>query len=123
MKIRICDDSIRLRLDRSEVEAIGRNDTVECHTHFPGGREFTYRLTVAETNKVAASIAGSCIEVCLPKGVAASWAGDETEVSIEAVESLARGELVLLVEKDFECLEPREGEDQSNRFENPKAIA
>jgi len=49
MKIRVYDDSIRLRLDRSEVEDIGEGHPVECCTRFTGGAEFRYRLMVADS--------------------------------------------------------------------------
>jgi len=123
MKIRIFDDSIRLRLDRGEVDAIARDEAVECHTQFPGGGVFTYRLAVADIADVGASIVESRVEVVLPLAVAGGWASDDTQVSIRAQQPIADGVLTLLVEKDFECLEPREGEDQSNRFSNPKAFA
>lgn len=123
MKIRIFDDSIRLRLDRDEVDAIARSEAVECHTHFPGGGVFAYRLSVAEVGVVSAKVAGPCIEVALPTTVAVEWASDDAQVSIRAEQPIANGDLALLVEKDFECLDPREGEDQTNRFRNPKALA
>jgi len=123
MKIRIFDDSIRLRLDRDEVDAIARSEAVECHTHFPGGGIFAYRLSVAEVEVVSAKVAGPCIEVSLPTTVACEWASDDAQVSIRAEQPVADGDLALLVEKDFECLDPREGEDQTNRFKNPKALA
>jgi hypothetical protein len=123
MKIRIFDDSIRLRLDRDEVDAIARSEAVECHTHFPGGGVFAYRLSVADVDVASAQFVGSCIEVALPTGVAGDWASDDAQVSIRAQQPIADGDLTLLVEKDFECLDPREGEDQTNRFRNPKALA
>ena len=41
-------------------------------------------------------------------------------MSIVAEQCLGEGALKLLIEKDFECLDPRDGEDQSNRFRNPR---
>ena len=120
MKIRIYDDSIRLRLDRSEVDQIGAGEAVRCATHFPDGTRFSYALTVGG-DAVGACFQGGLIDVAIPHATAMQWASDETAVSIRGEESLAQGELKLLIEKDFECLDPREGEDQSNRFVNPKA--
>ena len=122
MKIRIYDDSVRLRLDRSEVEAVGQGEKVVCRMHFPGGAEFCYQLTSGAVDAVTASFDGGCISVTLPPSVAEHWANDDSEVSIRGAAAIADGSLTLLVEKDFECLEPRAGEDQSNRFVNPKAV-
>ena len=121
MKIRIYDDSIRLRLDRSEVEAIGRSERVVGTTHFPGARQFTYSLSVADQPAATANLEGAAINLVVPRQAAARWANSDTEVSMHGAEALPAGTLTLLIEKDFECLEPRAGEDQSNRFANPKA--
>ncbi len=121
MKIRIYDDTIRLRLDRSEVEQIGAGDPVVCRTHFVDGSEFIYQLCQHEDEQVTATFADGCISVMLPVSTAQHWAGTETEITIRGEQPLDSGALALLIEKDFECLDPREGEDQSNRFKNPKA--
>ena len=122
MKIRIYDDSIRLRLDRAEVGRIGEGDSVDCVTRFPGGDAFHYRLAAADVEESSASFTNGCMAVTLPRAIARHWAEDDSEVSIRAEQRLDQGALTLLIEKDFECLDPREGEDQSNRFKNPKAL-
>ena len=120
MKIRIHDDSIRLRLDRDEVERVGRGETVTCRTHFPRDRVLTYCLMVDDGPRVTASFHDHAISVVIPRGQAARWAATE-QVSVQGQESAGGLSLNLLIEKDFECLEPRPGENQDNRFPNPKA--
>jgi len=122
MKIRIHDDSIRLRLDRGEVDRIGEGRPVDCRTRFAGGAEFHYRLISADCDAVYAGFNEGRIEVRLPRSAATHWATNEMEVSLRGKNDLGDGALTLLIEKDFECLEPRTGEDQSNRFVNPKAL-
>lgn len=122
MKIRIHDDSIRLRLNRGEVEQIGRLESVTCATHFPSGDVFSYQLSVSDAGATTtAEFREGGIEVVLSAPQAQQWALSETEVSIVVDAPIANGSLALLIEKDFECLDPRDGEDQSNRFRNPKA--
>jgi len=123
MKIRIYDDSVRLRLDRSEVETIGRGEQVTCCTRFPDGAEFRYQLSTGAVAAVTAGFDHGCIAVTLPVKAAERWVTDDSEVSIRGNAEHDAGSLTLLIEKDFECLEPRAGEDQSNRFRNPKALA
>jgi hypothetical protein len=49
------------------------------------------------------------------------WAESE-KVSISSEQNLDDGEqLRILVEKDFACLAPRDGEDESDMFPNPDA--
>jgi hypothetical protein len=120
MKLRLHDDSLRLRLDRDEVDAIGRGEAVETSARIPGGRTLRWRLEVGG-DEVTALLADDRVTVRLPAAVAAHWAGDDTEVSVRGRPSTADGaSLAILVEKDFECLEPRAGESQRNRFANPK---
>lgn len=119
MKLRILDDSIRLRLDRSEVDTLAGGQAVIGATHFPGGHVFTYCLRgggVAD-----AALADGTLTVTLPQNDISSWHSDESSVSMHAALAHAEGTLNVLVEKDFECLEPRQGESQANRFRNPKA--
>lgn len=119
MKLRILDDSIRLRLDREEVESLARGKKIACTTRFPAGPSFCYELTT-HAGGAAAEFGNQGITVTLSTDIVNSWASDETAVSIRESMALPQGELRILVEKDFECLDPREGESQSNRFPNPK---
>lgn len=48
MKLRLLDDSIRLRLSRSEVVAGGEGSIVEGRTRFPDGSKFTFALEALE---------------------------------------------------------------------------
>ena len=121
MKLRVLDDQIRLRLDRDEVERLGVGNAVEGVTRFPDGAAFRYRLSVGDTCPTA-TFADSTISVVLRASSARRWANSQVEVSVRMVLSLDDdGELAVLVEKDFECLEPRKGESQTNRFPNPNA--
>jgi len=117
VKIRILNDAVRLRLERDEVEAIRLGKSVEALTHFVDARVLRYCLQVGDVASVESSFRDDRLAVVLPAQIATQWASDETAVSIAG----QHGPTSVLVEKDFECLDPRVGEDQSNRFRNPKA--
>ncbi|XOV89011.1 MAG: DUF7009 family protein [Pseudomonadota bacterium] len=118
MKIRILNDTIRLRLDRDEVDRIGRGQPVIARTRFPDRSVFGYELHVdAAGAETVAAFSHGVIRLTLPAEQARHWATEESEVSITGQSA----SLELLIEKDFECLEPRAGESQSNRFANPRA--
>ena len=68
---------------------------------------------------VTARLDESCICIVVPSMLALNWAHDETEVAIRATVAAGDAALGILIEKDFECLAPRAGEDQGNRFTNP----
>ena len=121
MKLRILDNAIRLRLDRSEVDDIAAGQPLVASTHFPDGQVFGYQLT-AVADMTEAVFDGSVITLRIAQATLLSWAADEHQVGIRESLPTGEGNLELLIEKDFECLEPRGGEDQSNRFVNPQAL-
>lgn len=123
MKLRLLDDSIRLRLSQSEVVAAHQGGVVEGRTRFPDGSALTFALEGRESGSAAsASYAGGRMVVELPAAEIAAWANDDTAVSLRGELELPDGGLLkLLVEKDFRCVTPRDDEDQSDLFVNPDA--
>ncbi|MEO0996498.1 MAG: hypothetical protein AAFX58_03170 [Pseudomonadota bacterium] len=122
MKLRIRGDSIRLRLTRGEVERIGAGETVAETTRLGAGTVFEYRLVPDAAAQIpAAVLRAAVLEIRLPRAQARAWAlGDE--VGISASQPVDAGAtLDLLVEKDFACLAPRPGEDESDMYEHPEA--
>jgi hypothetical protein len=123
MKLRLLDDSIRMRLSRSEVDVANQSGVVEGQTRFPDGSMFRFALE-ADKGEAGPSAAyeSDRMVVRLPASEIAAWAGDDTAVSLRGELDLpAGGPLRLLVEKDFQCVTPREGEDQSDLFTNPQS--
>ena len=122
MKLRILNNSIRLRLTRTEVDILQENGVVEAHTDFPGDRDFHYVVEASPAVvKAGAFFSDRVMTVRLPDTTVRNWATTE-EVSISASQLLDGGEtLSILVEKDFQCLAPRDGEDESDMFPHPKA--
>lgn len=102
-----------MRLTPDEVDRIAAGSAVSATTTFPGGEQFRYELAL-QGRKPSATFEGGVLRVILPPKQAKAWACSQTLVSIE--EEVAGAGFTLLVEKDFECLEPREGESQLNRF-------
>lgn len=98
------------------------NGVVTSVTGFPGGRQFSYTLESSPASvNPAAFFSDNEIRVRLPETVVLAWATTE-QVSIEGEQLLDDGEkLSILVEKDFACLAPRPGEDESDMFTHPNA--
>ena len=116
MKLRIQGDSIRLRLTVGEVATIGRGEAVVETTHL-GAPPFSYALTpLTNATAVAATFDDGAMRVTLPAARVRRWAETE-EVSLRG----AAGAVSILIEKDFDCLEPREGDEKLDTFPNPKA--
>ncbi len=122
MKLRIRDNAIRLRLMRGEVDTLRNDGLVSAQTGFPGGRTFSYVVESSPASvKPAAFFSDNVVTVRIPETTVLAWATSE-QVSIEGEQVLDDGEtLSLLVEKDFVCLAPREGEDESDMYAHPEA--
>jgi len=122
VKIRIRDNSIRLRLMRAEVDQLHGDGQVSADTRFPGGDAFSYRVESREDgDQLNASFDNNTMLVQIPRAVVAAWATTE-QVSITADLPLGDGEsLQLLIEKDFECLAPRDDEDETDMYPHPGA--
>ncbi len=120
MKLRLQDDSVRLRLSVSEVRNIGSGRPVTAQTRFPGS-VLAYRLVPSHVTALSARLEGATLTVRVPREQACAWAGSD-QVSLHGCVDLhSGGTLRLLVEKDFACLAPRAGEDPSDLFVNPGA--
>lgn len=122
MKLRIRDNSIRLRLTQGEVDVLAKDGLVSARTVFPGGRDFNYQVESSPASvKPEAFFSESVVSVRLPETAVLAWAASN-QVSIEGKQQVDDGQtLELLIEKDFACLAPREGEDESDMFPNPTA--
>ncbi|MDX1570733.1 MAG: hypothetical protein R3200_09625 [Xanthomonadales bacterium] len=120
MKLRIKGNSVRLRLSQTEVRRLAEDRAIWESTDFGSARlHYGIEADPAATAP-AAAMAEDRIRVTLPERMAQDWAvGDE--VSLHGSIPLATGELKILVEKDFQCLKPREDEDEADLFPNPQA--
>jgi len=121
LKLRVLDNSIRLRLTRGEVTAIGDDSVVRGRVRFAANNTFVYMLESSPTTvKPEAHVSNNVMTVRVPQMDIRRWARSE-EISIQSEQLLDDGDhLKILIEKDFHCLSPREGEDESDMFPHPE---
>lgn len=120
MKIRIKDNSIRLRLTQSEIDLLSEKGTVEKKTHFAPQNILTYAIKTADISEMKATFENNKITVYLPKKEAQIWLFTE-QVGMEYLSPIGEEEnLKILVEKDFTCLVKRVGEDDVDAYPHPK---
>ncbi|MFN6962924.1 MAG: DUF7009 family protein [Pyrinomonadaceae bacterium] len=114
MKLRIRGNSIRLRLSQGEVERFAADGVVEDSTQF-GESSLRYALEASDAaGEIFAGFTNGRICVTVPRKTALEWAAGDA-VGIGSNDAVPR----VLVEKDFVCLSPRQGEDESDMFPNP----
>ena len=119
MKLRIKGASLRLRLTQKEVRALAEQGQVEEQVPFAPGARLIYRLRRDRaTAQIQASFADGIVEISVPDKLAQAWCASD-QVTLAHSQPLPQGALQITLEKDFACLAPREGEDESDNFPHP----
>lgn len=122
MKLRLRDNSVRLRLMRGEVATLESGGALRAETRFPGGGCLVYTIeSDVAGDAPRAAFANGRLTVTMPAAGVREWAAGDA-VSIAGEQAVDGGEtLRILVEKDFQCLTNREGEDESDMYPHPQA--
>src|SRR3569833_2833424 len=115
MKIRIKVNSLRYRLTKSDVAEIIRDGRLEERTEFGHGNALVYALQTTPDHDLSATFHKHRITLFVPHMMMDQLANTD-EVGFES----GPGELFLLVEKDFTCLD-NVAEDQSDNYPIPIA--
>ncbi len=116
MKLRCTENSIRIRIRKSELDQLTKTNRIAEEVHFGNQTVFTFVLHITDTIKaVEASYQANQMVVNLPMEAAERWM-TTSQVSIEAHNVLEdEKSLHILVEKDFPCTDRAE-EDKSDTF-------
>jgi len=121
VKLRIKGPTLRLRLSQGEIRALLEEGLVEERVPFAAGVDLVYRLRRdAATDEITASFRDGILEIRVPEGDAREWCTTDL-VTLAHEQALPDGSLRITLEKDFACLAPREGEDESDNFPHPQA--
>lgn len=122
MKLRILGSALRLRINRADLDVLAETGQVEERTPFGPEAALHYTLEAADgTDGLEASFAGHRVTVRVPRAWVQPWASSD-RVGFSGEQEVGGGRvLALLVEKDFQCLSPREGRDDADTFPHPEA--
>jgi hypothetical protein len=119
MKLRIHGNSLRLRLNQSEVAQFSKTGFVEDSIQFAPGASFAYALeSMSRLSAPQALYSNGWLRIQVPGAAATEWAcSDRVEISGEQpIESGKR--LSILIEKDFKCLHGEDARDP-DAYPNP----
>ena len=121
MKLRIKGNSLRLRVSRSEVDRLLETGRVEETVHF--GLDQDARLTYAlehtsSLQDITARHRAQEVAIVLSSESVSQWANSPEQVGVYGRLDVWNGELMLLVEKDFACLDGTNA-DNEDTFPNP----
>jgi hypothetical protein len=119
MKLRLKGNTIRLRLSKSEVEALAANETVQEETQI-GDTSFVYQLKKEATGELKAQLKNHVLAVSIPHDFANDWPLNNTVGIDNKQVDGSIPSLYIVIEKDFKCIDNTE-EDQADNYDNPKA--
>ena len=118
MKTRLFENTVRVRLTRSEVDRLGRGESLREETRFFSG-QLGVEIRVAESPGIDAAFDGASIVITVPEAEVAHWASPASQ--LEGLYA-AHGTTKVAVEKDYACLH-KTGEQNEGTFPNPAADA
>ncbi len=119
MKLRIKGNSIRMRLSQGEVKTLQESGEVWNFTQLSSLQSFRYGVVAAPSPDIKVHTAEFNMSLEVPLNKLEKWF-DPSEVTIKSDIKLNGDEsLIILIEKDFQCLTTRPGEDESDLFPNP----
>ena len=116
MKLRCTENSIRIRIRKSELHQLKATKHVEEKIQFGNQTTLTFALSINESiQRVDASFLHNNLVISLPQTEADQWI-NSNQVGIEVNNAISDEQsLHILIEKDFPCLD-RENEDKSDTF-------
>ncbi len=121
MKLRIRSNSVRIRLSRTEVDALCTTGHLEDATEFGTGT-FRYALQVKDgISGLQASFENGVVTMYTPVEFARTWPGNTVVGTSGEMPLPGGGHLSLLLEKDFKCID-NTSEDQSDNYEHPNTV-
>jgi hypothetical protein len=127
MKLRLKGNSIRVRLDRRDIEGLINRGRIDDAVRFgPGsGMAFSYTVEVgaAPRNRPTASYVAGRLWIVIDRGDAEAWR-DSDRVGFDHEQVVDGGVVRVILEKDLACLDRPVGEESDDAwaFPNPSAV-
>ncbi|MGC1719987.1 MAG: hypothetical protein WA746_13445 [Isosphaeraceae bacterium] len=125
MKLRLKGNSIRVRLDRRDIEGLVDQGRIDDTLRFGPGLAFSYAVEVgvAPRDRPKASYADGRLTIRIDPEDVEEWLASE-RVGFDHQQVVDGGVVRVLLEKDFACIDRPVGEeaDDAYAFPNPLAV-
>jgi hypothetical protein len=121
LKLRLYQQSLRVRLTQGEVQSLGAGDVLTYRLALGPTPDAGWRfaLRAADVSEPCAATEGGALTVQLPRAQALALAQTDL-VTLRADLALSGCDpLRFTLEKDFQCLQPRPGDDDHDTFAHP----
>lgn len=120
MKLRVRKNSLRLRLNRSEVRDLASGNPLVEEIHFPGDACLSYILAPSPDSLPETSFQHGVIRISAPQSLVSEWANGDT-VGLYFDLPANGASLGVAIEKDLECVDGPIEERDPDAF--PRASA
>ena len=121
MKLRLRENSIRLRLLQSEVKILKATGTISEQIRFSESQSLIYTIKISEeTDLILADFIDNEIIVKVPLIAAHDWFETNLVGLENAQEISGEKSLKILIEKDFVCLDRPFDKDNADAFPHPQ---
>lgn len=114
MKLRINGNSLRLRLTPTEVAQLCNNGKAEDRCKI-GDHQCIYSIVTYEDDQLSVNMINGKVQVNIPKSFVKGWQKND----VTGFEYTDHNDLLILIEKDFKCLQPRRHEQEQSLYPNP----
>ena len=104
MKLRFRENSLRLRVNRKEVEELAAGLALREEVHFPGNSRLTYLLEPFSHGVATASFVAGTIRIAAPGDDVKEWANSEA-IGLYFHLSADGIPLKVAIEKDLACMD------------------
>lgn len=122
MKLRLRENSIRLRLLQSEIRELRERGRVSEKISFAPRNALNYSIDISDDgNEITAHFENGDIRVEIPKNLANDWI-DTEQIGLENEQFIDDNlRLKIVLEKDFSCPERPLDPDNADAFPNPSS--
>ena len=119
MKLRLRENSIRLRLLRSEIEQLRQSGTVSEKIQFTERQTLTYTLKTSAVEEISSRYENEEIVIEIPLGQAREWTTTDL-VGLKNKQAInGNSTLEITLEKDFVCAGRPFDADNRDAFARP----
>lgn len=115
MKLRFRNNSLRLRLNQREAEALASGGKLQEKVFFPDGNALSYSLEATAKIQPEASFQEGAIRVTAPHPDLRKWA-ESSEIGIYFELPVDSSVLKVAIEKDLDCVEAPPEERDPDAF-------
>jgi hypothetical protein len=104
MKLRVRNNSLRLRLNRREVEGLAAGAALREQIHFPGNACLAYELDSSPASQPETTFTQGVIHISAPETMVSDWANSD-EIGLYFDLPANGAALSIAIEKDLECID------------------